>query len=113
MAIDIHAREQAGVSGDGKRTDAVPPFANPEVSGKVRAPACFRTGLAGSGKSYYVLEQIKANPNWGILSSTTGISAINIGAVTLNSLLGYFDTESLSGIQKAGKLLNKLREIKS
>ncbi len=72
----------------------------------------FLTGVAGSGKSYSVMEEIRKNPKWGLLTSTTGISAINLGTITLNAALGYFDTKSLRELQYDGKLLKRLREIK-
>lgn len=72
----------------------------------------FLTGVAGSGKSYHCQQQIAADPSWGVLSSTTGISALNLGTQTLNSILGYFDTESLRKIQYKGMLYRKLCSIR-
>lgn len=72
----------------------------------------FLTGVAGSGKSYSVMEQIKKDPSWGLMTATTGIAAINLGMTTLASTLGYFDTQSLREIQKTGQLNRRLWEIK-
>ena len=56
----------------------------------------FLTGAAGTGKTYMVREQIANDPTDGVLSATTGIAAVNLNTVTLNSLLKYFDTDSLT-----------------
>ena len=54
-------------------------------------PCRFTTGVAGSGKTYNAVKAVAADPSHGILSSTTGISAVNLGAITINSLLKYSD----------------------
>lgn len=53
------------------------------------------TGVAGSGKTYNVKAAIAADSHYGLLAATTGIAAINLGAITINSLLKYYDTGSL------------------
>src|ERR1700675_4124367 len=58
-------------------------------------PTAFLTGSAGTGKTYRVRSAIAEDPHFGILAATTGIAAVNLGAITLNSLLKYFDTRSL------------------
>lgn len=58
-------------------------------------PVKFLTGSAGSGKTYAIREQIAKDPRFAVLAATTGIAAVNLGAITLNSLLKYFDTRSL------------------
>jgi len=51
-------------------------------------------GAAGSGKTF--LTKLWADEVKGIqLCATTGIAALNLGGTTINSLLGYFDTQSL------------------
>ena len=52
-------------------------------------------GAAGCGKSHWLMERLKEDPKFCLLTSTTGISAINLQGVTINSALGFFDTESL------------------
>jgi len=52
-------------------------------------------GAAGSGKSYLINMRIQSNPNYGYKTSSTGISAINLGGCTINSILGYFNLEDL------------------
>lgn len=59
-------------------------------------PVRFVTGQAGTGKTYNAKAEIAKNPKFGMLAATTGIAAVNLGAITLNSLLKYFDTASLS-----------------
>lgn len=55
-------------------------------------PCRFTTGCAGTGKTYNAVAAVKADASHGVLSSTTGISAVNLGAITINSLLKYSDT---------------------
>lgn len=59
-------------------------------------PVKFVTGQAGTGKTYQAKLAIQEDPKFGMLTATTGIAAVNLGAITLNSLLKYFDTASLS-----------------
>jgi len=59
-------------------------------------PVKFVTGQAGTGKTFNVKQAILKDPRFGLLASTTGISAVNLGAITINSLLRYFDTASLA-----------------
>ena len=42
-------------------------------------------------------------------TSTTGISAVNIGGCTINSILGYFDSEDMRKKHDAGRIYNCLR----
>ena len=37
-------------------------------------PCEFRCGVAGSGKTYSIMEAVKADPSWGLLCATTGIA---------------------------------------
>jgi ATP-dependent DNA helicase PIF1 len=55
-------------------------------------PCHFTHGCAGTGKTYNAIQAVAADSSHGILSSTTGISAVNLGAITINSLLKYSDT---------------------
>lgn len=53
------------------------------------------TGSAGTGKTTIMRAWARENPG-AVLCATTGIAAVNLGdAVTVNSLLGYFDLASL------------------
>lgn len=76
------------------------------------APACqFITGEAGTGKTFGVKMSIEEDPTYGSLCATTGIAAVNLGAVTINSLLGFFDTESMRDAFQRGSLMAKLHKI--
>jgi hypothetical protein len=83
-----------------------------ESGGDTAFPCEFICGVAGSGKTHTVREAIVADPSWGLLCATTGIAAINLGAVTLNSTLGYFDTDSLRDAYLSGQLVRKLKAIR-
>lgn len=69
------------------------------------------SGIAGSGKTYLVREKIEDDPTWGLLCATTGIAAVNLGTVTLNSALGFFDTNSLCDSYLTGMLTRRIRKI--
>lgn len=74
-------------------------------------PVRFLTGQAGTGKTYQVRAAIAEDPNFGILAATTGIAAVNLGAITLNSLLKFFNTDSLQEAFFNGWLLKTLAKI--
>ena len=74
--------------------------------------ACsFNTGAAGTGKTYNEKKKIEENPAYGVLCATTGIAAINLGATTLNSVLKFFDTDSLRDRFNRGGLTSTLHRI--
>jgi ATP-dependent DNA helicase PIF1 len=69
----------------------------------------FITGRAGTGKTYSMKAYIEKYPDYGILCATTGISAINLGTTTLNSLLMYYNTDSLKDAFTEGRLERRLK----
>jgi ATP-dependent DNA helicase PIF1 len=75
-------------------------------------PCEYTCGIAGSGKTYYWRERIAANPSDGILAATTGIASINLGTITLNSLLRFFDTDSLRDAYLNGSLVRRMKELR-
>lgn len=72
----------------------------------------FVSGAAGSGKTTLIKERIKKNNKYALLTSSTGIAAINLdeSAITLASALHYFDTASMLNSYKQGYLINWLRK---
>ena len=77
-----------------------------------RLPACsYLSGRAGTGKTTLIRERVEADSTYGIIGATTGISAVNIGATTLNSLLRYFDTKSLRDSFLQGHLTRTLHAL--
>ena len=71
----------------------------------------FLCGAAGSGKTYQTKlwrEDVGSSLE---LCATTGIAALNLGGSTINSLLGYFDTESLQQKFYGGQLTGILRRL--
>jgi len=68
-------------------------------------------GVAGSGKSFSIQQKIDQNPSYGRLCGSTGIAAINLGTITIHSLLGFYDLNSLIDAYTTGKLLKKLRKV--
>ncbi len=71
----------------------------------------FNTGAAGTGKTHNEKKKIEENPTYGILCATTGIAAINLGATTLNSVLKFYDTDSLRDRFNRGSLTSTLHRI--
>jgi ATP-dependent DNA helicase PIF1 len=71
----------------------------------------FICGPAGCGKSYEVRRRIEEDPKYGVLCATTGIAAVNLGTITLHSLLKFFNVESLRDAYVSGKLQKRLHEI--
>lgn len=65
-------------------------------------------GLAGCGKSTLLRTRIDAGERM-LLTSTTGISAVNLGAgvTTVHSALGFYDLRSLQGAFKYGDIERK------
>jgi len=70
----------------------------------------FITGEAGTGKTWTVKEMAKRNKSM-ILCATTGIAAVNLDTITLNSLLKFFNTASLIQNYTTGMLTRRLREL--
>lgn len=71
----------------------------------------FLSGTAGTGKTFTLRKRIEENDKYGVVASTTGISAVNLGTVTINSLLGYFDTASLADSFISGRLTARLAKL--
>lgn len=74
-------------------------------------PCSRLTGRAGTGKTFTLLQRIAEDPTWGILSASTGIAAVNLGATTIHSLLGFYDEKSLLDAHLQGSVQRKLRQI--
>lgn len=74
-------------------------------------PCSFITGIAGSGKTYLVKQRVTDDPKWGLICSTTGVSAVNLGTITLNSALGFFDTASLEDKFMSGFLRTRVHQL--
>lgn len=74
-------------------------------------PCEFITGIAGSGKTYLLKQRIEQDPNYGYLCATTGIAAVNLNTITINSLLRYFKSDSLQASFESGFLHKTLREL--
>lgn len=72
-------------------------------------------GSAGTGKST-ILRHLSMEPNFIKLTSTTGISAVNLAGesssvTTINSALKYFDTASLKDGIRDGSIITNLKKI--
>lgn len=69
------------------------------------------TGRAGTGKSYLVKQAVEQDSTYGLLASTTGIAAVNLGTTTINSILRYFDDASLMDKFIEGKIQPILKQL--
>jgi len=77
-----------------------------------RMPECtFLTGAAGTGKTTIWRKKIAENPYAGRLCATTGIAAVNLDTVTIQSVLKYFDTASLEDKYVHGGLHKAIRNL--
>src|SRR5574340_1243497 len=74
-------------------------------------PCEFLTGIAGSGKTFEILRCLRENPRYGLLAATTGIAAVNLNAITINSLLKYYNTDSLRERFVDGVLTSVLHKL--
>lgn len=74
-------------------------------------PCAFITGMAGTGKTWIVRERCATDPCYAMLASSTGISAVNLNTVTIHSLLGFFDTDSLRDAYIQGSVQRRLKKI--
>ena len=73
--------------------------------------ARFLTGCAGTGKTFACKKRIEDDPYYGLLTSSTGVAAVNLGGTTINSALKFFDTASLAENYERGKLQSTLAKI--
>lgn len=73
--------------------------------------ASFLTGAAGTGKTFSIKSRIENDPGCAVLCATTGVAAVNLDTITINSLLGYYDTDSLIDKYVRGHVHKRLREI--
>ncbi len=73
----------------------------------------FTTGAAGTGKTFLQKQLIREDRKYGVLAATTGIAAVNMGEgmTTINSLLRYFDTESMQDCYQNGRLQQALQQV--
>jgi ATP-dependent DNA helicase PIF1 len=71
-------------------------------------------GAAGSGKTYFVRQQIAEDPSFGLLTATTGPAARVLGpeVPTVHSALGFFDLESLCRASNDGSLVHNMMEVR-
>jgi hypothetical protein len=67
-------------------------------------------GAAGSGKTFATKLWAEQRPGI-LLAATTGIAAVNLGGETINSILGYFDTQSLQEAYINGSLTARLGKL--
>lgn len=73
-------------------------------------PVAYLCGRAGVGKTYSLQQRALASGDV-LLSATTGIAAVNLGTVTVNALLRYFDLDSLRDAYLTGRLARALHDV--
>lgn len=99
--------EEAALASDAMgESESIDSYVEPSVKCE------FVTGSAGSGKTYSCIQAIANDPAWGALASTTGISAVNLGTITINSLLKFFDTASLRDSYLQGHLARRIFDLR-
>lgn len=82
-----------------------------QLSEEREVPCEFVCGVAGSGKTYNVVKACNDDPSYGLLTATTGIASVNLGAITVHSTLKYSDTTSLRDAFLRGSLTRILRGL--
>lgn len=91
-----------------------PPAGETRTAEELRAvlsvPFSALLGAAGSGKTFLTKAWAEEEPGL-LLAATTGIAAINLGGETINSILGYFDTQSLQEAYINGSLTARLGKL--
>jgi ATP-dependent DNA helicase PIF1 len=76
------------------------------------APCSVLVGTAGTGKTYLAREWAAHDASiW--LCATTGIAAVNLNTVTINSTLWYFDTDDLEQQYHLGRIQAALRKLRA
>lgn len=98
------------MSDAGQYVEQVPDDSLIEMVEDRPVPCVFRTGRAGTGKSTWVMEHTRENDEFAVLTATTGLAAVNLGATTINSILGYFDTLSMRDAYLTGRLTSILHK---
>lgn len=74
-------------------------------------PYGYLRGDAGTGKSYLARTYQARHADSALLVATTGIAAVNLGGTTINSLLRYYDTESMETEFQFGRIEATLRQL--
>lgn len=72
----------------------------------------YLTGAAGTGKSTCVRQRQLANgPGWTKTCATTGVAAMNLGTITLHSLLRFFSPADFYDPAKRIRMMRKLDQL--
>lgn len=82
-----------------------------QIESQGEVPCTFVTGVAGSGKTFLMKQRITEDPYYGKLTATTGIAAINLGTTALNSVLKFFDTDSMEEAFLNGWLESSIAKV--
>jgi ATP-dependent DNA helicase PIF1 len=113
-AIDL---DETGLRIEGPAEAPEPPLVPTEeqqaaIDVLVAEPFVNLSGTAGVGKTF-VAKAVAERVEGLALTSTTGIAAVNLGeGTTINSLIGYYDTNSLKELFLEGRLQGKLRALR-
>lgn len=76
----------------------------------VETPVQFRTGAAGTGKTFSIRQEIEEDPSRALLCATTGIAATNLGTITLHSALGLHP-DSIDDQFTTGYMRSRMHQI--
>jgi len=76
-------------------------------------PCEFLTGEAGTGKTFELKQRVQRDKGYGTVSATTGVAAVNLESVTVNTLLSYFDTKDLGEKYTSGRLQRTIRNLQA
>lgn len=71
----------------------------------------FLTGTAGTGKSTLVKETLANDPSFGVVTASTGVASVNLGATTIHSLFKFSNEASLERKSATGRLHHTIAEL--
>lgn len=105
-----HAGAGADGDADAVEADAIPDDDQEPTSPPDEPQFLYIAGTAGTGKSYLARQRAEQYTD-AVLTASTGIAAVNVGGTTINSILGYYDTDSLQTEYEFGRLNVRLKRL--
>lgn len=100
-----------GLGADAALDHAIDYADDDQLPAAFRSDCGFLTGPAGCGKTFLSKALCAPRSGW-TMAASTGIAAVNLGeATTINSLLGYFDRDSLRSALVQGWVQAKLKKL--
>lgn len=71
----------------------------------------FLTGSAGTGKSTTIRQWLADDPDFGVITASTGVASVNNGTKTIHSLLKFSTLDSLERKHRFGQLHRTIEKL--